>query len=48
MEEKDKDSIGTGHGGMPDGRGVAAILPPGCIHRVALTIRKFSSRKFEM
>lgn len=33
---------------LPDGSRVAAVLPPCSIHGVALTIRKFSSRRFKM
>src|ERR1700739_267030 len=33
---------------LPDGSRVAAVLPPCSIHGVALTIRKFNSRKFKM
>jgi len=33
---------------LPDGSRVAAVLPPCSIHGVALTIRKFSSHKFQM
>jgi pilus assembly protein CpaF len=33
---------------LPDGSRVAAVLPPCSVHGVALTIRKFSSRKFKM
>ena len=33
---------------LPDGSRVAAVIPPCSIHGVALTIRKFNSRKFKM
>ena len=33
---------------LPDGSRVAAVIPPCSIHGVALTIRKFNSRKFGM
>jgi pilus assembly protein CpaF len=33
---------------LPDGSRVAAVLPPCSIHGVALTIRKFSSHRFNM
>jgi pilus assembly protein CpaF len=33
---------------LPDGSRVAAVLPPCSIHGVALTIRKFASRRFKM
>jgi pilus assembly protein CpaF len=33
---------------LPDGSRVAAVLPPCSIHGVALTIRKFNTRKFKM
>jgi pilus assembly protein CpaF len=33
---------------LPDGSRVAAVIPPCSIHGVALTIRKFNSRKFRM
>src|SRR5258708_9096004 len=33
---------------LPDGSRVAAVIPPCSIHAVALTIRKFNSRKFKM
>src|ERR1700675_269263 len=33
---------------LPDGSRVAAVIPPCSIHGVALTIRKFNSRHFEM
>src|SRR6266481_6174043 len=33
---------------LPDGSRVAAVLPPCSIHGVALTIRKFNSRRFKM
>jgi pilus assembly protein CpaF len=33
---------------LPDGSRVAAVLPPCSIHGVALTIRKFNSKKFTM
>lgn len=33
---------------LPDGSRVAAVLPPCSIHGVALTIRKFSSHRFQM
>jgi pilus assembly protein CpaF len=33
---------------LPDGSRVAAVIPPCSIHGVALTIRKFSARKFRM
>src|SRR5579863_1666573 len=31
---------------LPDGRRVAAVIPPCSIHGVTLTIRKFNSRHF--
>jgi len=33
---------------LPDGSRVAAVIPPCSIHGVALTIRKFNSRRFKM
>lgn len=33
---------------LPDGSRVAAVIPPCSIHSVALTIRKFNTRKFRM
>src|SRR5258708_991871 len=33
---------------LPDGSGVAAVIPPCSIYGVALTIRKFNSHKFKM
>ena len=33
---------------LPDGSRVAAVIPPCSLHGVALTIRKFNSRRFKM